>query len=361
MASKLQRPPQALDAILTGDLPGVGEIWNHLEVLESYECWVPYLRRCQKLRERYPAEAFLLLQKECRAYLVFLEDVGSATQACKAAIEELKLDYSTFFNRFLEPVLLPNSYGIETKILTELISVFRDSNDLVLCQERLCLIYEKKKFDADLLWQAYQKLLQLDPFNVKALKYFKSIAFQERDFPAVADILRKLLQGSSHPADQDRLGMELASTLLYQLSDPEGAVSVIKQLPNQGYLDIRPIKYDACFKLHDWGSCLDILHEQLKGESEAKAKAVLYYRIGQVCREKQVLKESAEAFEKSIELDEGLLLAYEARIEIASELEEWDIAGLYLQRLEPKLSPAFRGPIHGLLQRLQIALERASA
>ncbi len=103
--------------------------------------------------------------------------------------------------------------------------------------------------------------MQLDPLNIKALRYFKLLFTQNYEWEKVVTMLRNLLTASKHARDVFRVGQELAAVLLYQLDRPQEAIDVVTKYCEGSPLDTSTISYDAYQRLNDWQGCLRILRE----------------------------------------------------------------------------------------------------
>src|SRR5690606_33746452 len=117
--------------------------------------------------------------------------------------------------------------------------------DQILCLERLCLLLEKKIFNESQLTSTYEKLLEIDPLNLKALRYFKLILVQDNEWADVASILQKLLKAVRHPEEVFRVAQELATVYLYHLDKPNEAIETIQKYCHKSPLDSSTILFDA--------------------------------------------------------------------------------------------------------------------
>lgn len=296
------------------------------ELLEAYECWTPLF----KLLERYikssngqDKDNYIRL---ARIQYLYLEDIFAASETCALAVSNLNLCYRDFLE-FIRPALFEHEdYPCEATLVHALIDRFKRKEDKVAALERLCLLYEKKTFNENHLNESYTALLDLDPLNVKALRYFKLLFTQNYEWEKVIAILRSLIQASKHPRDVFRVAQELAAVLLYQLDQPREAISIIDSFCEGSPLDTSTISYDAFQRLGDWRGCLKVLRECLLSLNDDRQRAVIHYRVGQLEEKTGQPAAAVAEYEQVIALDPKFYEAYEQLIGLSLQARQWENA-----------------------------------
>lgn len=281
------------------------DLEDHLDILAAYECWDPFFTLMQTKMERFgkTLEDFILVFK---VQLNFLEDDKLAAVTCAQMVQDLSLDYSTLRTALLDDLDQEEEFGIEAEILHAILPLLKSKTDKIACLERQGHIYEKKRYDAELLTERYEELIQLDPSNIKALKYFKAVHNHHRDYRLVVEILERLYFASSHPADKSRIAMEWAATYLYQLNEPREALDIVKKISHGSHLDSTSLIFEANFMLQKWDDCQSILHELLESIESPKHKAVISFKLGEIQEHLGQPKDAKKSYLSGLAADPSL-------------------------------------------------------
>jgi len=304
-----------------------------LDCLERYECWTPYFQLLDRLRADKKHRKVSYYVRQARSQNLFLEDVFAASQTIAESVEQMKLDFETLHNQILPVVIAFEDWRTEAVILQEAVDKFTETKDKVRCMERLCLLYEKKVHNEDRLSEAYERLLRFDPYNIKALRYFKMAFSQNGAWPDVANVLKKLLQCSTHEQDIYRVAQELAAVLLYQLDQPKLAIDIIEAHCSKSPLDTSMIHYDAYLRLNDLQGCLRVLHTCLERVLEDERKAVIHFKIGQIYEKQNKPDRASAAYEAAVALNTNLLEPFERLTALGIAQEDWQAVDNHLQKM----------------------------
>lgn len=303
-----------------------------MDCLERHECWTPLFRlinaRIAKPGTRHQSD----YTRMARCQIQYLEDVFAAAQTCARMLREIPCGYGEFRDQVIERVLEPEDWSAESVILQSIIDLLPNQVDQIACQERLCLLFEKKIPNDTQLADAYERLLALSPTSSKALRYFKMVFAQEGDWNRVVQVLRSMHHAASHPQESFRVAQEIATTLLYQLDQPREALAVLDEHCADSPLDTSTIQYDAHHRLRDWNGCLNVLRQsQLNADSDAE-RAALHFRSGEIADLMGNTPLALEHFQKSTALMPSLLDAHEKIVNTRLAAKEW-----------PKLVEALNG------------------
>lgn len=325
-----------------------------LETLEFYECWSPLLRtlsrRLSDTSRRGVVDYIHLARIQNRR----LEDSAAAARTAALLVEQMEMDYESFRQEAVPLIVAEDDFGTESLILEAISQVLPPRAGKVACLERLCLIYEKKKYNERMLNESYKRLILADSQNIKALRFFKVVYTQNNEWDEVAKILRTLHTSVRHEGDKYRYAQELATVYLYQLDRPKRAIEVIEKYCSKSHLDTSTIHFEAYSRLGNWEGCLNVLKECLTKVDGAVPKAVLHYKIGELEAQLGKVVEAATNFHLSLNLAPQFLEPFESLIELSLNGKKWHEAVALLAQLQTKVgSPELRQRIEEAKLRLQ--------
>jgi tetratricopeptide (TPR) repeat protein len=302
-----------------------------LALLEQHECWVPYFRLVQQhLSASANLPDFVRL---ARIKNLYLEDVASASDACSEAISKLDLTYLRFRHEILDQVLEQDDVAAEGVILQAAWNRFKKKPDRIIALERLCHLYEKRTHNENLLLKYYDKLREVEPTNVKALRFFRTLYSQNQEWSKASDVVFTLLKNAKHKQEVSRYAQELAAVHLYQLDEPQKALSLIEQYCVGGPLDTSTIHYEAYFRLGDLKGCMSVLQRCLDTVDEDSTRAIIKFRMA-ILREQQgdITKAYAD-YESALKLAPNFLEALEGLVGVAIIRKDWDSVKSWLGKL----------------------------
>lgn len=295
-----------------------------LNKLQAYECWSHFFRLLEAQIDNPKKRQLIHYVRTAQAYALHLEDIQRAAKICGKLLKDLRLSYWQFRESALHLIIGEHDYEQEAVILQAALPRFRTKQDSVACLERLCLIYEKKKFDEVMLNRSYEKLIELDPNNLKALRYFKVVYTQNNQWERVVQVLQSLFQNAKHINDRYRSAQELAAVYLYQLDQAQNAVDVIERHCVDSPLNTFTIHYEAYYRLLNWEGCLRVLRSFLKKVEGPLNKAIVHLKIGELEEQLDQHKEAEASFLTSLELAPHMLEPLESLIELYLESQRWD-------------------------------------
>lgn len=334
---------------------------DQLKILELYECWEPFFSLLDQLKESRRTKELRDYLWMFRVQLDYREDVGMASSLAVKMVKELGLGYADFKTRVLDWYGLVDDFESEGKILHSILNCFKGKEDRTECLERLCLIHEKKKYDEELLHECFQELIAVDPQNIKALKFFKNLHIQQREFESVVGFLEKIHAATKHPEDKFRVALELATTYLYQVGSPSKAIEVVNQHCSGSHLDTSSLKFEAFYQMEQWQNCSDVLEECLRGVLDDKSQSILHFKIGEI---QELLKNPSEAklhYEKALSCDEKFLEPFESLIYLAVEESDWQGTIDWLTMLEERVvSSELKRELTKLREEITYGLDNAS-
>lgn len=329
-----------------------------LEVFEAHECWGPYFRLLQACLKDPATRQLADYLRLARVQNLYLEDVFAAAETCANMVAELKLSYLSFSVDVLPRLVEFEDFGAEATILSAVSDRFPSHEDHVACLERLCMLYEKKTHNEALLGRTYERLLALEPRNVKALRYFKLVYTQNGDWEEVVGVLKTLLASVGHPQELFRVAQELAAIHLYQLDSPEHAINVLETYCADSPLDTSTILFDSYQRISNWAGCLKVLRQCLLTVDDDMGRAILHYKIGGLHEQLGELDEALEDFTKAAKLWPQFLDAIEGIVAVGAAKQDWKLIQSWLGTLTERVQDdRLRSQLKQAARRLQDGVE----
>ncbi len=329
-----------------------------IDTLQNFECWASYFQILEQQIDNPKKRQLNHYVRTARAYSVYLEDINRASRVCVNLMKDLRLSYLEFREKALYSIIGEEDFGNEAILLQAIYPKLKSKEDHIACMERLCLIYEKKKYDEANLNRSYERLIELDPYNQKALRYFKIVYTQNNQWEKVAQVLQNLFTSAKHINDRYRSAQELAAVYLYQLDLPQQAVDVLEKYCTNSPLSTFAIHYEAYYRLGNWEGCLLVLRNQAKKVEGAQNKAVVALRIGEMLEKTRRYDEALESYRLAFELEPAMLEALEKIMDIYLRQQNWTAVVETLTALEEKVEDMFlKEKVREGISRLQGALD----
>jgi tetratricopeptide (TPR) repeat protein len=228
----------------------------------------------------------------------------------KESLEELEKIYSKSLERIVDPVmrayLLKSVAELRHKLLENL--------------EGAC--------------EAYEKLLEIEPYHAEALDFLESYFSVRQDFRNLIEILYR---ASSQPEKKKAKLLQIAKIYRENLKDNNASLGVYRRVnsdfphDNESFKNIKEIMSEQKM----WNELIELLDERIKTAPKEEWGLILCEK-GKILHQKlNMLQESREALTKSLEMD---LLNTEAGEElklILSKLKDWEGLARVLQAEEP--------------------------
>ncbi len=332
---------------------------THLQVLEDYECWNPLFRYMDLLlkdpNQRQASDYIKLAQIQSLS----LDDAKQAAATCAKLVRDLEVGFTDFRAEII-PILAPNDdFEREALICEAILPLLKQRDDTVACLERLCLIYEKKKYDEERLNQCYEKLISIDPRNVKALRYFKVVHTQNQDWSKVVRVLKALYESLEHVNDRFRIAQELATVYLYQLDAAQAAIEVLDRYCAGSPLDTTTIHYEAYYRLRDWQGCHRVLTKYLAKLTDHQDQAIVFFKLGELEELLDLPEKALNSYRESSRLAPSFLEPVERLIEIYVSRKDWSSILATLQSMQDILKrDALKDRIQEAVDRIHDALKK---
>ena len=317
----------------SGGVTDVAEIQRILDVLEQHECWGPFFRLLGKTISESPKHANDYFVRLARVQNKYLEDAFAAAETCANMVTELQVSYLQFSVDILPQVIDFEDFNSEGTVLSAICDFLPTATDQISCLERLCMLYEKKIHNESRLVATYEKLLQVDPSNVRALRYFKLTYTQSNDWDQVVDTLKKLLVSVRKPQELFRVAQELAAIYLYQLDMPSEAIQILDTYCADSPLDTSTILFDAYQRLADWQGCLRVLRQCLLNVEAEGARTILHQKIAVLNAQIGATGEALDNFSKAIKISPHFLDAIEGIGNIGIQRKDWLLVEQWLGHL----------------------------
>ena len=313
------------------------KLLEYLGVLEDYECWQPYFRLLSKCIDEQKFRKIDHYIKLARIHNLVFADLDTAAQVCARLIADLELSYEVFQAQVLAEVVTSGDYLAEASVLDRVFPAFSSKQDLISCLERLCFIFEKKRHNDVRLSEYYEKLINIDSNNIKALRYFKGIYIQSNEWEEVIRILQALHSHYERQNDKYLAAQEMATIYQYQMDLPQKALDTIQNLCGESPLDTTVIRYDAFSRLRDWQGCLDTLDTCLKKVDGSHDKSIIQLKMGELYERMGKSREAVSCYQASIRYNPELLESYERLIYFSLRDLDWFSTVRYMELLRSQI------------------------
>lgn len=347
-----------ISAIRKGQISADKPLGTVFDSLQSFECWTSYFQLLEQQIDNPKKRQLEYYVRTARAYSVHLEDIQKAAKVCLKMTKDLRLSYQDFREKALYAIVDEHDYRNEGILLQAIYPKLRSKEDNVACLERLCLIYEKKKFDESNLNKSYERLIEIDPYNQKALRYFKIVYTQNNQWEKVAQVLVNLFSSAKHLNDRYRSAQELAAVYLYQLDAPANSIEVLEKHCADSPLSTFAIHYEAYYRLENWEGCLMVLQTQVKRVLGDLNKANLTLRIGETLDKLGRVDEAIATYKTVLDLAPNMLEPLEKLSDIYLVQENWHAVLETLNTLDECLDDQFlKEKVREGIERLQNAME----
>lgn len=309
-----------------------------LDALESYECWTPLTQLLEGTQDKKKSLLITRKSRLAKIYNLYLFNKADAIKTCRSILETTSIDFSEFCQTVFPKVLGQNDTQNAFEILFGIYEHFKKNSDKILCLERLCFLADKHLHRADILEVLFVKVLELDPGNKKALRFFKHLYTQNKKWEDAANVLLALLRSNDRRVERNRYGQELAMVYLYQLDLPEKCLDALSKYCKEDILNNAEIAYDAYQRLSDLPGCIRVLEDCLDRISTNTHKAIILYRQASLYQSMEDFGNALAKAEASLALKTDFLEAYELVVQLHLSRKDWTSVQAALTKLQQQLS-----------------------
>lgn len=285
--------------------------------LQAYECYVQAVTLLQwRLQSGTRGEIQKLddYVSILRIWHDGCEDLGKFIETAKDCISKLRLSFTTVRVRLVENILGHDNYTAQAKVYRALASSFEDVGQRVLLMERLAFLYEKKLTLNLEVESTYQEILELDPNNLKALRYLKVIAVQSGHWREAARTLEQMVASYSSSFERERAAFELAQIYLYQLNQAKKAKEILTTHCANTRIDTSQTYCEALERLNDHDELLTYLSERSLELKDDASRSRVKHKMGIASLKAGKASEAIEHLKSSIELQPTNLMAHETLV-----------------------------------------------
>lgn len=243
-----------------------------------------------------------------------LERLEEFLEVARFAVQRLKLPFSTVRLHMADGILGEENWADQAALYRAVVDNLVDNTQRVMLLERLALIVEKKLFLENEVEPVYRRILEIDPLNVKARRFYKLWYMQAMRWKDVAVQLEALVRASRNAHERTRAAHELAQLHLYNLNNPAETRAILLEYCGNSTLDTRQTLIEALERLELYDELLDVLgaaEEQTRDPSE---RAGVKLKQGLVSLKAGNPERAVEHLRESIVNNPQLLLAYEALV-----------------------------------------------
>lgn len=324
-----------VDRVRRGTPLSPSESVNAQQLLIDYECWeVLFALLGADVKDN--RELFLHNQKlAIRTHIKYLND----TQAGIELLDKIITNHKVSFGFIWEEIrsCMADDSQSQAMILVSIWEKFEALSCRVKCLEHLCLVYEKKLANDEQTLKYYRILIDIDPSNIRALKYFKSVYTYNFQWNQAIEIINKILQ-SSRGLDRYRAAQELAAIYLYSKDLPRRALDVLDGYCADSPLDKSMILYDSYMRLKDWDNCIKILQDKIKSSKTAIKQSQLHLKIAGLYTRAGNHAAAEEEYRVAFAKDMDCVEALEAMVGLYAQDGNWTQVLDCLAEIQSRLS-----------------------
>ena len=293
--------------------------------LEAHECWQPLLRYIdQQIAKSGPALEDYYLQS-LRIRLRYFGDLVKSQALVADLIRRCGMNFKHLRERVLsDEVIHEAGPECEAALVEAAAAAFDKPAEKIAALERLAAIFEKRLFNEQKLSQVFERLTNLDPDNLRALRYFKMLFSQNNEWQQVARVLRRMIDIVPGKHESFRLAHDLAYALVYHLNQPRDGLAILDRYCRESPLDVSQIAFDAAYRIGDLQRCLDVLNQAQSAVRDESGRAVIQLRMAELHRRAGDLKSMERCLEESINSWPVFLDPFEPLIQLHLAAGRWD-------------------------------------
>ena len=324
-------------SIESGKVLGLSESREALRLLAVFECWSVYNELLGCLLDK--GNSFT--KKDFVHHLsisVQNDDWSMSWKLARSFVAASHVTFQDYKESIVDQDWIKFDYSSQAKLFDFVVELFSNRKERIFCLEYLAVIYEKKLPDEAELTKVVGRLIDLDPLNIVALRHLKGVHWYNNDFEKVLDCLKKLLRAEKTKSQQFRLGVEMASLLLYQLANPSACLGALDEYCQGDHLDITTLRFEALVQANELQKAREILIGLLVTTNEPLDFAVLYFKMGCLSKKLGSWNEAYNHFHRCLEYHPKFLEAYEHVIDLHLERSEWAEVRRYLIALSEQMA-----------------------
>jgi hypothetical protein len=293
--------------------------------LEAHECWQALFRYLdQQIAKSSNGLEDLYLQS-IRIRLRYFGDLIKAQALLSDLIRRCGVGFKHLREKvFSDEVIQAAGPECEAALLEAAAAAFEDKEEKIAALERLAAVFEKRLFNEQKLLRVFERLTQLDPDNLRALRYFKMLFSQSNEWQQVARILRRMIDVVSGKHERFRLAHDLACALVYHLNQPRDALAILERYCRESPLDVSQVEFDAAYKIGDLQRCIGVLAHAQNIVRDESGRAVIQLRMAELHRRAGDMKAMERCLEESINSWPVFLDPFEPLIQLHLAAGRWD-------------------------------------
>jgi tetratricopeptide (TPR) repeat protein len=215
------------------------------------------------------------------------------------------------------------------EVLTKRAELSTDDNEIIKFRTEIGSIWDLRLFDAGQAITAYQKVLDLDPSNLNALRALEGLYEKTEQTEKYLDVLEAQLDAT--PSDQERVSLYERMAAAWEerfgkLDRAAEALEKIVAIDNRNYSAYRELArlYQAAGK-HE--ALVETYRNHIMSTADVATRIELYVQMGQVYEhELKEVDRAIEAYNDVLSFDGDEQRALDALGRLYEKISEWDRA-----------------------------------
>lgn len=307
-----------------------------IESLLDYECYAQVIQLLKWRTQDPSARREQVLEDYCNLMKIYhegLEDFDKVCEIAKACVRQLKLPFATVRLHLVERTLHPEDYQKQARLYHALSSAMPDAKQRVFLLCRLALIIEKKLFRESEVEPIYATIVKLDPYNIKALRFYRMWYGQEGDWEKAARQLQLLIQAYRYPQEKQRAAHELAQIYLYNMNKPELALETLDRHCSESPLDTSQTMVESLERLGLFEELITRLEHMSENAQTGSDRASILLKTGLIFAKIGQQEEARKRFTQALQIEPDHLQTHEALITSLIQSEQTEALTASLKQL----------------------------
>lgn len=213
------------------------------------------------------------------------------------------------------------------EVLTKQIELSSRVEDKVNLHYRIAIVWEEELGDPTMAIDNLKKILELDRWNLPALKGLERLYRAAEDWPLLIEVFERHLKAIDDLEQMAALYYEIGSIYETQLGDTNRAITYYQRV-----LDSDPFYQPALSSLGklyeaagNWAKCIEMMQREAKVVNDPDQLVEVYFRIGKLYEERLVqIDRAKDSYRQALEFQPNYLPAIRSLKVIHFLQRDWE-------------------------------------
>lgn len=213
------------------------------------------------------------------------------------------------------------------EVLTKQIELSNRVDDKVNLHYRIAIVWEEELGDPTMAMDNLKKILELDRWNLPALKGLERLYRAAEDWPLLIEVFERHLKAIDDLEQMAALYFEIGSIYEQHLDDTNRAITYYQRV-----LDSDPFYQPALSALGrlyeaagNWAKCIEMMQREAKVVNDPEQLVEVYFRIGKLYEERLVqIDRAKDSYRQALEFQPNYLPAIRSLKVIHFLQRDWE-------------------------------------